>query len=110
MHDGGGWDLNTQCGYCDDADEVAALEQERADLIRERNETPSLHMAQTIRDLRAAIREKEVDIEALCQLTAIVCARPEGNGYVPTDEEKTLLLNHAYRLRARTEGENDAND
>ena len=31
---GDDWDLDTQCAYCDDADEVAALEQERVDLLR----------------------------------------------------------------------------
>jgi hypothetical protein len=31
---GDDWDLDTQCAYCDDADEVAALEQGRVDLLR----------------------------------------------------------------------------
>jgi hypothetical protein len=113
MHDGGGWDLNTQCGYCDDADEVAALEQERDRVERDYLDATRVggEIANENARLREAIRERDIDLQGLVELAAIVCAHNEQTGaFYPDAEEVAALNRHIERvneLRATAEGKND---
>jgi hypothetical protein len=74
MQDGDGWDLDTQCAYCDDADEVAALEQERDEYkvgierVYEAGRDVVNREAELAR-LREAIRENVDRIEAMIGFT-----------------------------------------